>query len=428
MSTNHHNRRADPPNRKTLILFWRSLGPYHVARATAAAEAFAARGVHTIALELCDADEMHQWEVDRATLPIEVRTIAPQTRLFNHLPSWAGRVIELLDDVRPAYVAVAGWTRPEMRAALRWAGRHGATAVLMSETKWDDRPRTWWKRAYAARQVRRAQAALVSGGPAGEYLVSLGMPRERIFRQYGAVDNAFFARHSEQARQQEGGLEHRSRRYFVACCRLVEVRKNLVRMLLAYERYRQVAGDSPWELVVCGDGPDAAALRGLVAQRGIEGVCFAGAQQADGVAGYYAGASCFIHPAMNEAWGLVVNEALAAGLPVLVSRRCGCAYDLVDEGGNGWTFNPYDVEELARLMARVGTLTPEALQAMGRRSEQVIRRFGVERFGQGLLDTVDAVERMDRGRGFGEAELRAAGLEPARAGVAADGPRCVPGG
>lgn len=424
MSNNHRQTPAAAPNRKTLLLFWRSLGPYHVARAKAAAEAFAERGVHTIALELCDADEMHQWEVDRATLPVEVRTIAPKTRLFNHLPSWAGRVIELLDDVRPAYVAVAGWIRPEMRAALRWAGRHGATAVLMSETKWDDRPRTWWKRAYAARQVRLAQAALVSGGPAGEYLVSLGMPRERIFRQYGAVDNAFFARHSEHARQQDGGLEHRSRRYFVACCRLVEVRKNLVRMLLAYERYRRLAGDRPWELVLCGDGPDAAALRALAAERGIEGVSFAGAQQADGVAGYYAGASCFIHPAMNEAWGLVVNEAMAAGLPVLVSRRCGCAHDLVREGVNGWTFNPHDVEELAALMARMSAAEPAALEAMGRRSAQWIGQFGVERFAQGLLDAVDAVARMREGR---PADVPPAGVELARAGVASDGPRYMPG-
>ena len=145
--------------RETLLLFWRSLGPYHVARVEAAAKLFKDRGTHTVALELCDGDEMQEWRVDRAQSPVEIRTIAPKVRLFNHLPSWEKQVIRLLDEIRPAYVAVAGYLRPEMRAAVRWANRNGAVAVLMSETKWDDRPRRWWKRLFAARQVRRTDAA-----------------------------------------------------------------------------------------------------------------------------------------------------------------------------------------------------------------------------------------------------------------------------
>ena len=420
-------------HRGGLVLFWRSLGPYHVARAEAAARALAELGVRTLALELCEADEMQEPYPERAKAAVKIHTIAPGVRLFNHLPSWAGRVRRFLDEVRPAYLAVAGYLRPEMRAALRWANRNGAVAVLMSETKWDDRPRSWWKRAYASWQVGRADAALVSGAAAGEYLVTLGMPREFIFRQYGTVDNAFFVERTARFRSQDNGASAGRRPYFLACSRLVEKRKNLVRLLLAYERYRRQVGGRPWDLVFCGEGPDRRALEDLVRQRSIEGITFAGFQQPEGLAEHYARASCFIHAAMNEAWGLVVNEAMAAGLPVLVSRRCGCAYDLVEEGITGWTFNPYDVEELAGLMITMTESGPARLAEMGSASQQRIQLFGPERFAKGLLRAVDAVPRTGSGRRGGRRRARDLDIdlpqiELAREGVAYDGPRYAPSG
>jgi 1,2-diacylglycerol 3-alpha-glucosyltransferase len=57
-------------------------------------------------------------------------------------------------------------------------------------------------------------------------------------------------------------------------------------------------------------------------------------------------ASAFIQASTTEQWGLVVNEAMASGLPVLVSERCGCAPDLVKNGVNGYTFDPYDIKEI----------------------------------------------------------------------------------
>ena len=58
---------------------------------------------------------------------------------------------------------------------------------------------------------------------------------------------------------------------------------------------------------------------------------------------YYFVGDAFILPSVEEPWGLVVNEAMSAGLPVIVSNVCGCSLDLVDEGFNGYTVNPYDI-------------------------------------------------------------------------------------
>lgn len=403
------NRDLEP----TLVLLWRSLGPYHLARARAAARRLEGRGVRTVVVELCDAEETRDWRLDRAGANCDVRTLAPGERLTERSQNLSGRLMAVLDELRPACVAVAGYDRPEMRAALAWANGRRAGAVLMSETKWDDRSRPWWRRALAARQVRRADAALVSGVAAGEYLVALGMPRERIFRQYGAVDNEFFREQAAAVRRPGG------EGYFLVCCRLIEGRKNIRRLLRAYAEYRGRLA-APWGLVICGDGPDRGMYEELVRREGIDGVRLAGFQQIDALAGYYAGASCFIHPAVNEAWGLVVNEALASGLPVLVSRRCGSAYDLVHEGVNGHTFDPCNVGELAGLMERMSRLPVEQREAMGNASLAIVSRFGCEQFAEGLAS---AMEAACRARGRGDLQSVAVARSGDRPQQSGDGPQ-----
>ncbi len=392
---NDHNIQMNtsrPKTQNTVVLLWRSLGPYHVARAEAAGALLTEHGLQTIAVELCDGEETRDWRIDRRPVSFQTHTLAPGVKLSPQTPSVTPRLIEFLNETHPALVAVAGYDRPEMRAALRWARRHNAVAVLMSETKYDDRPRPWWRTKLAALLVRQAQAALVSGSASAEYLVTLGMPREKIFRQYGAVDNDFFRARAEAVARDFDRFDAASDRCFVACSRLIEERKNLLGLLEAYRRYRLQMEHDAWRLVVCGDGPDRNLLEAAIRDRAIDGVELVGFQQPEPLAEIYARAACFIHPAVNEAWGLVVNEAMAAGLPVLVSRRCGCAVDLVVEGENGFCFNPHDADELASLMRFISHAAPETLRSMGAASERLIRPWGPESFAAGLLRAAHAAD------------------------------------
>ena len=112
-----------------------------------------------------------------------------------------------------------------------------------------------------------------------------------------------------------------------------------------------------------------------------------GFKQYEELPSYYAAAGAFIHASTTEQWGLVVNEAMASGLPVLVSNRCGCASDLVQDGVNGWTFDPTDEEQLAELMLKISS--DEALRSeMGRKSQEIIANWGPERFASGIADAV----------------------------------------
>jgi glycosyltransferase involved in cell wall biosynthesis len=84
---------------------------------------------------------------------------------------------------------------------------------------------------------------------------------------------------------------------------------------------------------------------------------------------------------------------MASGLPVLVSKRCGCVPDLVEDGVNGFTFDPYDVEALAGLMQRLAAMTDERRAAMGRAGQRIIAEWGPERFADGLMQAAEAALR-----------------------------------
>ena len=99
-------------------------------------------------------------------------------------------------------------------------------------------------------------------------------------------------------------------------------------------------------------------------------------------------AQAFVHASTTEQWGLVVNEAMASGLPVLISDRCGCAMDLVAENKNGFTFPPENVETLAQLMLKVSE-SGFPLVTFGAESRRIVSHWGPERFAAGLRDAVE---------------------------------------
>ena len=105
---------------------------------------------------------------------------------------------------------------------------------------------------------------------------------------------------------------------------------------------------------------------------------------------YYAFAGCFVLPSTREPWGLVTNEAMAAGLPVLVSNRCGCAPDLVLEGQNGFTFDPTSLPALTAHLHAVEALSTDARNIMGTASSAIIRGYSPAGFGRSIASIAAA--------------------------------------
>lgn len=372
----------------TIAILWSRFGPYHLARLRGAALAGAGCGLAVLGLEVASTDRQYGWEPAPGGDGFERRTLFAEAA-YEDLPrgAIARAVTASLDRLDPSVVAVNGWSAPEARAAAAWCHRHGRTAVVMSETKADDRQRTWWKEAVKRLIVRSFDGALVGGRCHADYLAALGLPRQRIRCGYDVVDNGRFAAGARAARLAAGRLRGALRlpsRYFFACTRFLP-RKNVDTLLHAYALYSERAGAGAWGLVVAGSGPEETALRALADGLGLRGVRWPGFVQYDELPVYYGLAGAFVHPAKAEAWGLVVNEAAASGLPLLVSHAVGAGPELVRHGDNGLLFDPSDREDMARALAAMAGMDEARRREMGRASERIVADWTPERFGRELM-------------------------------------------
>ncbi|HSQ51742.1 MAG TPA: glycosyltransferase family 4 protein [Nitrospiraceae bacterium] len=364
------------------------LAPYSISRFTAFQTLRSEDVIQVMALGATE--RMREWQVHKSNLGFEYAEAFPGETVENIEPrALAARVTSWLDEKDPQAVVITGYYYPAMRAAARWARQRGRASIFMGDSQWGDRRRIplrewakgWWVR-------RNYDAAFAAGGRTVEYLMRMGFLRERIWTGYDVVDNQAFAAGSALARVEAGLLRKRMglpERYFLFVGRFAP-EKNLVRLVEAYDMYRHTVGEQAWSLVLVGAGPQESMLRAQAEE--LRGVVFAGFQQVDAVHTYYGLASCLVLPSISETWGLVVNEAMAAGLPVLVSDRCGCVPELVQSGVNGYVCNPLDTGGMARLLRVMSSDTAEVAR-MGEASRQIVSLFTPETWAQTLADCIE---------------------------------------
>ncbi len=365
------------------------LGPYHHARLRALAEL----PLSFVVIEVASKEAVYNFWGEQQEVSFAVRTLFPGEE-FEAVPAalQVRKLREALDELQPAALVIPGYDRPVLRAAIRWAHQHQAPAILQSST-WElgatdfvrAKRRYWLKEKVKRFFIRRwFAAAMVAGEWQRAYAEKLGIAPQWIWRGYMTVDNDHFAAGAQQVRQQEekwrgelGLPEH----YFLWVGRMVPC-KNLPRLLQAYRRYRQEGGQ--WGLVLVGDGPERTSLEEWAQKARLPEIVFTGAQPYEKLPQYYGLARCLILPSESEPWGGVVNEAMAAGLPVLVSWRCGCVPELVYPGINGWSFNPFSLSELTSLMHHVSERVD--WKRAGEASQKIIAKFTPRHWASALYD------------------------------------------
>src|SRR6266566_1020236 len=379
----------------SVAVIFHHIGPYHHARLNAAAGRLSVTGIEWSAkgydawgsADLCA-------RYCKISLFSEAADHYPGNRQRREAFRWA------LDQANPDVVAVNGWNNFGSLAAARCCMERGIPMVVMSESARGDEPRTWWKEIIKRRIVDLYAAALVGGQRHVEYLVELGMPRERIFTGYDVVDNAYFEQRALEIRNANPPQADEIRKkhalpenYFLASARFIQ-KKNLPILIRAYAEYRdRLKGTgvtdpgynrgAPWDLLLLGDEPMRETLNAQLATLNLHPhVHLPGFKQYDELPVYYALANAFVHASTTEQWGLVVNEAVASGLPVFVSNRCGCVPELVQD--NGFTFDPANESELAGRLLQMASLSADERRRLGEASYRIAANFAPDRFGEGL--------------------------------------------
>ncbi|HEX4199634.1 MAG TPA: glycosyltransferase family 4 protein [Caulobacteraceae bacterium] len=247
---------------------------------------------------------------------------------------------------------------------------------------------------------------LAIGSRNAAFYRDLGMPADRIVLAPFAVDNERFA----AARRQGAGERARTRarhgidadRPAVLFVGKLTPQKRPADLIEAMARLRAQT-DARCSLVFCGSGELEAELRGRCAGAGLDKVVFTGFVNQAALPGLYAAADIFAFPADGEeSWGLAVNEAMAAGLPVVVSRQVGCAADLVVDGVNGFLPQTGDIDAWSQALGRL-VASPALRAAQGRASAEQISSWsyrecldGFHRALEGAVAPPMAARRDDR--------------------------------
>ena len=373
------------------ILFDR-LGPYHWARLQAAARLF-----HVVAVETCAVTHEYQWERINEPRAFEKVTLFDEASDGRSLKRalLRQRMANALRQIDPTVAMIPGWATPASLVALEWCLRNQRPAVVMSESNAFDE-----KRYAFAESIKRIVVSLFSAGLAGgqlqrEYLITLGLSCHRVFTGYDVVDNEYFATNAAHIRENEAAFRRELKlpeKYFLASARFVP-KKNLRGLIEGYAFYRSLAGLNYWKLVLLGDGPLRSELVSLRHKLDLDSdILLPGFIQYRELPAYYALADGFVHASTTEQWGLVVNEAMATGLPVIVSDRCGCVPDLVAESKNGFTFDPASVKALGKLLVDMSRLSERRLEEMGEESRRIVAGFTPAHFATAAQRAIDVVK------------------------------------
>jgi glycosyltransferase involved in cell wall biosynthesis len=298
-------------------------------------------------------------------------------------PFW-GKTKKLLSKVRSFkadVVVLPGYFDPSTWVVYLYCKLAGIKTLMFLDSGETDNVKVWYKEIIKKIIVKMSNGFLSIGPATTQYLYKLGAKPEQILMSRNALDN------NEIRRQYELSLADKDTRKkslglplynFIFVGRLVDV-KNLFIMLEAYDNaVKKQALGNDWGFILVGDGPLENELKEFVTNKNIKNVNFLPPCEWIEVPWNISLGDVMVLASYSEAWGFVVNEALICDKPVLVSKHCGCASSLVKEGKNGYTFSPYNTNEMADKMTLMMN-NVDKFEAFGKKGQEIIKDFSPEK-------------------------------------------------
>ena len=293
------------------------------------------------------------------------------------------RLFRIYNQFKPTVLNITGYFDWAQIVLMLYARITGVKVVLSSESSGNDKLRSAFKEKLKALLVNRANAFFCFGKTSVDYLLSLGVPEEKIAVRHGAVidETVIFNAYSKAREMRK--IDTLPGKSFIYVGRLAP-EKNLLTLLKAFQESCSYA-TSDWRLTLVGDGPSRSELEEYVQSAGCsDRIHFTGGLPWYKVPEWLAKSDVLVLPSLSEPWGLVVNEAMVCGMPVIVSDRCGCAEDLVKNGKNGFIFDPTDGKQLQECMSFF-ILNPDRIPSFGKHSMELILPFNTRKIAREMV-------------------------------------------
>jgi glycosyltransferase involved in cell wall biosynthesis len=226
---------------------------------------------------------------------------------------------------------------------------------------------------------------LVPGHAAKDNLLSFGINEDAIFIAPNSVDNKLYFK---AKLKKNNSLVNKYPRKNILFVGSFVKRKGIKYLIDAYENlcFKEEIG-----LIIVGDGVLSNELKQYCLGKGLKNVFFEGYKNQEQLCEYYGFCDVLVLPSFLEVWGLVVNEAMAAGMPIICSKYAGCAPDLVIHGENGYIIDPEDTETFSKYLSNILNNT-QLQKSMGLKSLEIIKNYTPQKTADGFLRCIDTIK------------------------------------
>lgn len=292
---------------------------------------------------------------DKQKLTPYVPPMIDGVRFYGRADLSVAQLVQLAQDIAPDLVYISGWQDKGYLEVARQLKSHNCPIVVGFDDQWHGSlrqiagsclMRLLWKRRYFT-------YAWVAGPYQFEYASKMGFAKTHIIFNILTCDVDSFSPLASTKLIGSGAPN------FLYLGRY-HPNKDLDCLLEAFKIYRDLKG--PWGLILAGNGPLKSHLEKS------EGVEISEFQSVDGVRALIKRSSAFVLPSRKEPWGVVVQEAAVAGLPLILSNRVGSRPVFLIDGDNGYTFRCGSAQDLAEKMLKLSSFDNETLVKMGRKS------------------------------------------------------------
>ena len=241
--------------------------------------------------------------------------------------------------------------------------------------------------------IRSCSGFLVTGKAAFNYVEDLGAEPGRIFVAPLPAEHDYF--HKAFLRLKPYKKEIKRKKGYPPIIILYSGRfipiKGVLILLQAYAKLQKQMKDIG--LVLLGNGPKRQKYENYCKTNRIDNVYFEGFVQKEGLPEYYTAADIFVLPTLSDCWGLVINEAMAFGLPIISTDAAGATYDLVKDGINGFVISAGDADSLYAVLKRLCE-EPKLRIKMGQESLKIIENYTPEKWAEAFINAVKSMLRI----------------------------------
>jgi 1,2-diacylglycerol 3-alpha-glucosyltransferase len=356
---------------KSILFIWDRIGDYHLARIRACEEVL---GMDVYTADLAGSDALYKWNSLNSSKHFILSAKAAEHKDFLKRFFTFRKIIK----TKNIKVIALPYGRSEYHLFLLYARLHGIKTIIFSES--------WYSRGKVKDYLKSlllkvlGRHFFVSGERAyRHFLENYKIERSRISKGYSVIDNNHFR------------VNHSAEKKYLICVARYSKEKNLDFLIRCFA---QSAIRNRYRLLLVGDGPQRAFLEQLIEELHLsESVTLTGWFTYNELPELYASAAGLVLPSSFEPWGLVVNEAMAASLPIFISTVCGCSPDLLEECQNGMSFSHETEKSLIDIFDKLAILPEEKLNTMGNNSLSKIKTFTPNTWAASIKSAVAFMDR-----------------------------------